>query len=63
MSLSSHIRCDIHGQRVKVCVGRAQDAREVRQAQENLLHDADAWVLFDTVEREMLSVGLSEEAR
>lgn len=42
---------------------RAQDVREVRQAQEGLLHDADAWVLFDTVEREMLSVGLSEEAR
>ena len=37
--------------------------REVRQAQEGLLHDADVRVLFDTVEREILSVGLSEEVR
>lgn len=63
MSLSSHIRCGIHGQGVRVCVERAQDVREVRQAQEGLLHDADVRVPFDTVEREILSVGLSEEAR
>lgn len=37
--------------------------REVRRAQEGLLHDADVRVLFDTVEREILLVGLSEEAR
>ena len=37
--------------------------REVRQAQEGLLHDVDVRVPFDTVEREILSVGLSEEAR
>ena len=31
--------------------------REVRQAQEGLLHDADVRVPFDTVEREILLVG------